>query len=143
MERKASARWNGDLKTGKGHLSTESGTLQDTAFSFNTRFEDGKGTNPEELLGAALAGCFSMALNNNLKMAGQNVDEVVTDAKVVMGKVDDRPTITNIHLQVRCKASGLDESTLNEFVKKTHEGCIVRRALTPEVTVEARLLQEA
>ncbi len=143
MIRKASARWNGDLKTGKGHLTTESGTLKETPFSFNTRFEDGHGTNPEELIGAALAGCFSMALNNNMKLAGHNVEEVITDAKVTMEKVDDKLTINLIHLDVRSRVPGIDEATYEEFIKKTHEGCIVRRALNAKVTVDARLMQTA
>jgi osmotically inducible protein OsmC len=143
MIRKASARWTGDLKTGKGQLTTESGTLKDTPFSFHTRFEDGNGTNPEELLGAALAGCFSMALNNNMKMAGHNVEEVVADAKVTMEKVEDKQTITTVHLDVRSRVPGIDQNTYNEFVQKTHEGCIIRRALTAKVIVDAKLLQEA
>jgi lipoyl-dependent peroxiredoxin len=141
MIRKASAKWTGDLKTGIGHLTSQSGTLNDTPFSFHTRFEDGVGTNPEELLGAALAGCYSMALNNNMRLAGHSVEHVETHAALTMEKVDEKLTISTIHLEVQASVNGMDENTFNDFLEKTREGCIVRRALTSNVTVSGRLQQ--
>lgn len=142
IERKASARWNGDLKQGKGALSTQSGTLRDTQYSFGTRFENGTGTNPEELIGAALAGCFSMALSSALANAGHSPEEVKTEAKVSLDKVDDKMTITTIHLETTGKVAGIDENSFNEFAEKTRDGCIIGRALKAKITVNAKLLQE-
>jgi lipoyl-dependent peroxiredoxin len=142
MERKASARWNGDLKQGKGIMSTESGTLKDTPYAFSSRFESGTGTNPEELIGAALAGCFSMALSASLANAGHHPEQVSTEAKVSLEKVGDKTTITKIHLETTGRVGGVDEAKFNDFVEQTREGCIISRALTAEITVKARLLQE-
>ncbi len=143
MERKASARWNGDLKQGKGVLSTESGTLSDTQYAFSSRFENGKGTNPEELIGAALAGCFSMALSNALASAGHEPKEVKTEARVTLEKVEEKMSITTIHLNTTGRVPGLDQATFDSMVEKTREGCIISRALTAKIVVEAKLLQEA
>lgn len=141
IERKASARWNGDLKQGKGTLSTQSGALRDTQYSFGTRFESGTGTNPEELIGAALAGCFSMALSSALANAGHTPEEVKTEAKVSLDKVDDKMSITAIHLETTGQVGGIDESGFNDIVEKTRSSCIVSRALTAKITVNAKLLQ--
>src|SRR5258707_9129908 len=98
MQRKASAVWQGNLKAGKGTISTQSGVLKDTAYSFSTRFEDGKGTNPEELIAAAHAGCFSMALSAELGKAGLTADSIDTNAELTMEKTEAGFTITAIHL---------------------------------------------
>ncbi len=142
INRKANARWNGDLKKGNGVLSTESGTLKEAQYSFGTRFENGTGTNPEELIGAALAGCFSMALSASLANAGHSPEEVRTEAIVSLEMVGDKRSITKILLETTGKVSGIDENQFNEFVEKTRESCIISRALTAKITVNARLLQE-
>ena len=97
MQRKASAQWQGDLKTGKGNISTESGVLSKTQYSFSTRFENGVGTNPEELIGAAHAGCFSMALSGQLGGAGMTAESIDTTATVTMEKLDVGFTVTKVH----------------------------------------------
>lgn len=141
INRKASARWSGDLKQGKGSLSTGSGTLNDTQFAFGSRFESGTGTNPEELIGAALAGCFTMALSSSLSNAGHVPDEVRTEAKVSMDKVDDKMTITSIHLETTGRVAGVDQATFDDLVERTREGCIISRVLDTKITVNAKLLQ--
>ena len=143
MERKANARWKGDLKNGKGTLSTESGVLKDTSYAFSSRFENGSGTNPEELIGAALAGCYSMALSAALANAGHKPEDVRTDARVMLEKVDEKMTITKIQLDTQGRVPGLDSDTFNDFAEKTRESCIISRALTADISVQAKLLQEA
>src|SRR5471032_417796 len=111
MKRKALAVWKGDLKTGKGSISTESGTLKTTQYSFGTRFENGVGTNPEELIAAAHAGCFTMAFSAELEKAGHKANQVATTATVVLEFVDGAPTVTKIHLKSEAKVPGIDEET--------------------------------
>src|SRR5207342_1217556 len=106
MKRKASAEWQGGLKDGKGTISTDSGVLERTQYSFGTRFEDGKGTNPEELVAAAHAGCFSMALSNILGQAGMTAESIRTQATVTLEKVGDGFSITSSHLEVRARIPG-------------------------------------
>src|SRR5438128_4289863 len=106
MQRKGSAIWQGDLKTGKGTVSTDSGVLSETQYSFSTRFEDGKGTNPEELIAAAHAGCFSMALSAELGKAGLKPETIDTKATLTMEKTDAGFTITSVHLNVEVKMPG-------------------------------------
>ena len=142
LNRKASARWSGDLKQGKGSLSTGSGTLRDTQFGFNSRFESGTGTNPEELIGAALAGCFTMALSNSLSQAGHVPDEMKTEARVDLDKVNDKMTITTIHLETTGRVPGVDKEMFDELVERTREACIISRVLNTNITVNAKLLQE-
>ena len=142
INRNASASWSGELKQGKGTMSTGSGTLRDTQFGFGSRFESGTGTNPEELIGAALAGCFTMALSNSLSQAGHVPDEVKTEARVEMDKVGDKMTITAIHLETTGRVAGVDRSTFDDLVEKTREGCIISRVLNTKITVNAKLLQE-
>ncbi len=142
INRKASASWSGELKQGKGTMSTGSGTLRDTQFGFGSRFESGTGTNPEELIGAALAGCFTMALSNSLSQAGHVPDEVKTEARVEMDKVGDKMTITGIHLETTGRVAGVDRNTFDDLVEKTREGCIISRVLNTKITVNAKLLQE-
>src|SRR3989441_5789865 len=108
MQRKATAIWRGDLKSGKGSLSTESTVLKEAQYSFSTRFEDGIGTNPEELIAAAHAGCFSMALSGQLGKAGLTAQSIQTKASVKLEKVDDAFAITSVHLEVRARVPGAD-----------------------------------
>ena len=141
MKRKASAVWNGTLKEGKGNLSTESGALSKQAYSFSSRFEEGtgRGSNPEELLAAAEAGCFTMALNNDLTLAGHPPEEVRTEATAELGKVDGKPTITHMHLVTRGRVPGIDQATFQRFAEDTKSNCIVSRALNVQFTLDAKL----
>src|SRR2546427_12936421 len=109
MKRKASAVWRGGLKDGKGTISCESGVLKETQYSFSTRFEDGIGTNPEELIAAAHAGCFSMALSGQLGNAGMTAESINTTASVTLEKTDAGFTITFVHLDVTAKIPGADQ----------------------------------
>ncbi|PEN15241.1 peroxiredoxin [Longibacter salinarum] len=138
--RKADAKWEGDLQNGKGHMSVESGAFS-SAFSFHSRFEDGEATNPEELIGAALAGCFSMALSNILAEAGHTPDRVETTADVTLEILDDGgPTITTIHLTTVGSVPGLDADAFQEFAAKAKAGCPASKALAgPNVTLDATL----
>src|SRR6187551_420207 len=110
MKRSASAAWQGDLKSGKGLVSTDSGVLTNQQYSFGTRFEDGKGTNPEELIAAAHAGCFSMALSGQLGNAGMTAESIRTSATVTLEKTDAGFTVTSVHLDVTAKIPGADKA---------------------------------
>lgn len=141
MDRSASAVWRGGLKDGKGTLSTESGVLQETAYSFRTRFENEKGTNPEELIAAAHAGCFTMALSAQLTDAGMRPESLETTAVVTMEKTDDGPTITKIHLTTRAKVPNIEKEKFDELAKKAKEGCPVSRVLkAAEISLDAQLV---
>jgi len=142
--RTAEATWNGDLPSGKGHMSVESGAFEG-AFSFHSRFEDGDATNPEELIGAAHAGCYSMALSNMLAEAGHAPDSVETTAKVTLEMLDDGgPTITKIHLTTEGVVPGLDADGFQEFAEKAKVGCPVSKALAgPSITLDATLTDNA
>ena len=122
MDRSASAVWHGGLKDGKGTLSTQSTTLKDAQYSFSTRFENGVGTNPEELIAAAHAGCFTMALSGQLSSADLTSDTLETTAVVTMEKTDDGPTITKIHLTTRAKVPNAEKEKFDELAKKAKEG---------------------
>jgi lipoyl-dependent peroxiredoxin len=139
MNRKASAIWNGSLKEGKGSISTDSGVLQDTQYSFSTRFEDGKGTNPEELIAAAHAGCFSMALSGQLTTAGHPPDSIHTTANLTMEKTDAGFTVTKIHLDVTAKVPGIDEAGFTTAANNAKAGCPISRLLNAEITMTATL----
>jgi osmotically inducible protein OsmC len=139
MKRKASAVWNGGLKDGKGRISTASGVLSDTQYSFSTRFENGVGTNPEELIAAAHAGCFSMALSGQLTNAGHTADRIDTTATVTMEKTDAGFTVTNVHLEVRARVPGIDAQGFDALANKAKTGCPISRLLNAEITMEARL----
>jgi osmotically inducible protein OsmC len=141
MKRKASAVWRGGLKDGKGTISSESGVLKETQYSFSTRFENGLGTNPEELIGAAHAACFSMALSAALERAGTPVESVQTNATVTLRLVDGTPTITKIELVTRGRVPGIDEATFVKEAEGAKVNCPVSRALAsvPEITLEASL----
>ncbi len=141
MDRSASAVWHGGLKDGKGTLSTQSGTLNETQYSFSTRFENGVGTNPEELIAAAHAGCFTMALSAQLTDAQMVPDTLDTTAVVTMEKTDDGPTITRIHLVTRAKVPGAEKEKFDELAKKAKEGCPISRLLqAAEISLDAKLV---
>ena len=141
MERKASAVWQGDLKSGKGSISTASGVLSKTQYSFGTRFEQGVGTNPEELIAAAHAGCFSMALAAGLGKGGFNPESVRTTAKVHLEKQDAGFAITRIELDTEAKVPGIDNAKFQEFADGAKKGCPVSKALAgAQISLNARLL---
>ena len=142
MQRKASAVWQGDLKTGKGSISTDSGTLKQTQYSFSTRFENGVGTNPEELLGAAHAGCFSMALSGQFTEAGLVPETIETTAQVTLELLKDGgPTITKIHLTTKVKAPGVDQAKFDELTHNAKIGCPLSKVLkAAEITLDASLV---
>ncbi|HTK02420.1 MAG TPA: OsmC family protein [Bordetella sp.] len=139
MKRKASAVWKGDLKSGTGTISTESGALSSAPYGFNTRFGDAKGTNPEELLGAAHAGCFSMALSNILGEAGMKADSIQTEAAVTLDKADGGFAITAVHLTVVARIPGADSKAFEEAASKAKAGCPVSKVLNATITMDARL----
>ncbi|HYN20134.1 MAG TPA: OsmC family protein [Thermoanaerobaculia bacterium] len=137
--RKANAVWEGDLKGGNGKISLGSGAFEGR-YSFGSRFEEAGGTNPEELLGAAEAGCFSMALSAALGRAGHSPKRVATSAKVHLDKVGEGLSITKLELDCEGEVPGLDDATFQDFATKAKETCIVSRALgAVEITLEARL----
>lgn len=139
MLRKASAEWNGTIKEGKGAISTESGVLKDTQYSFSTRFEDGVGTNPEELIGAAHAGCFSMALSGQLTNAGFDPEYIKTTAAVRLEKLDSGFAITKIHLEVNAKVPNATEDDLQTCAANAKAGCPVSKLFNAEITMDATL----
>jgi len=139
MKRKASAVWKGGLKDGKGTISTESGVLSDTQYSFSTRFEQGIGTNPEELIGAAHAGCFSMALSGQLANAGLTAESINTSAIITMEKTDAGFTVTESHLDVRAKIPGATNEAFQKAAADAKAGCPISRLLNAKVTMEAVL----
>src|SRR3977135_2695082 len=132
MDRKASAMWTGGLKDGKGTLSTDSGALKQTQYSFSTRFENGVGTNPEELLAAAHAGCFTMALSGQLGKAGLTAEKLETTAVVTLEKVGDAFTITKSHLELVARVPGADQEKFDAAVKAAETGCPVSRLFKAE-----------
>jgi osmotically inducible protein OsmC len=127
------------LRDGKGAISTESKVLDGTQYSFSTRFEDGKGTNPEELIAAAHAGCFSMALSKQLEDTGMKADEIRTTASVRLEKTDAGFTITKVHLDVSARIPGGEQSAFETAAKNAKAGCPVSRVLNAEITMDARL----
>jgi len=136
--RTADAEWKGDLRSGTGTFRAESGALEGK-YSFSTRFEEEKGSNPEELIGAALAGCFSMALSKQIADAGGAPESIRTTARVHLEKGDEGFSITRIDLRTRVRASGLDEATFQEKAQATKSSCPVSRALRAEIRLEAEL----
>lgn len=139
MNRKATAIWNGGLKDGKGTISTESGALKQTQYSFGTRFENGAGTNPEELIAAAHAGCFSMALSGQLAGAGLTAEKIETTATVSLEKLAEGWTINKIHLDVAARIPGADKGKFDAAAAAAKAGCPISRLLKAEITMEARL----
>src|SRR3990170_6087865 len=130
MKRKASAVWKGGLKDGKGTVSTESGVLSQAQYSFGTRFESGKGTNPEELIAAAHAGCFSMALSAELGKSGIAPEKIETSAAVSLEKLDSGWTVTQVHLDVRAKIPGAAKAAFEAAADTAKKNCPISRLLT-------------
>ncbi|MEP6802419.1 MAG: OsmC family protein [Acidobacteriota bacterium] len=139
MKRKGSAEWNGDLKTGKGTVSTESGMLSATPYSFTTRFENGKGTNPEELIAAAHAGCFTMALSAELGKAALVAESLRTSATVTLDKLEGGWSVTESHLEVVAKIPGASEGAFQTAAHAAETGCPISRLLKAKITLDARL----
>jgi osmotically inducible protein OsmC len=139
MKRKGSAVWRGGLKDGKGVVSTDSGVLSNTQYSFSTRFEDGKGTNPEELIAAAHAGCFSMALSAQLGGAGITPEQIQTTATVSLDKTDGGFAITAIHLDVFAKIPGGNKQAFDTAANNAKTGCPVSKVLNATITMDTRL----
>ena len=142
MQRKASAVWKGGLKDGRGTVSTDSGVLRDTAYSFSTRFENQPGTNPEELIAAAHAGCFSMALSGQLGGMGMTADSIETTTTLTMEKTDAGFTITAIHLDVKARIPNGDRAKFEEAANNAKKGCPVSRVLNANITMNATLAAE-
>jgi osmotically inducible protein OsmC len=139
MKRKGSAVWQGGLKDGKGVVSTDSGVLSNTQYSFSTRFEDGKGTNPEELIAAAHAGCFSMALSAQLGGAGITPEQIQTTATVSLDKTDGGFAITAIHLDVSAKIPGGNKQAFETAANNAKTGCPVSKVLNATITMDTRV----
>ena len=139
MKRSASAMWNGDLKTGKGTLSTDSGVLANTRYSFATRFENGKGTNPEELIAAAHAGCFAMALSAQLGEAGLVAQSINTKATVTLEKTDGGFTITAVHLALTARIPGASQQAFDTAAEAAKKGCPVSKLLNAAITLDKKL----
>ena len=139
MQRKGSALWTGGLKDGKGTVSTESGALQELQYSFGSRFESGVGTNPEELLAAAHAGCFSMALSGQLGAVNLKAESIRTTATVTMEKTDAGFTITKVHLDLTAKVPGVDQAAFETAANNAKAGCPVSRLFKAEITMSATL----
>ena len=140
MKKTATAAWSGDLKTGKGTISTQSGALKSQPYGFNTRFGDTPGTNPEELLGAAHAGCFTMALSNILGEAGMVAQSLDTKAEVTLDKVDDGFSITAVHLTTKARIPGADKAAFEQAANKAKEGCPISKVLNARITLDAQLV---
>ena len=139
MESKASAVWKGSLKGGSGAISSKSGTLSDTAYTFATRFEGRAGTNPEELVAAAHAGCFSMALSAQLGEAGLTPDHVTTSATVTLEMLDGGPTVTKIHLEVTARVPGASQSAFDTAANNAKTGCPISKLMNAAITMNAVL----
>ena len=141
MKRNASAEWKGGLKDGTGTISSDSGVLANTQYSFSTRFENGKGTNPEELIAAAHAGCFSMALSAQLGTMGLTAERIATTAAVSLDKVGDGFAITAVHLTVKAKVPGADAPQFQTAANNAKAGCPVSKVLNATITMDAVLEQ--
>lgn len=139
MKKSGSAVWKGDLKTGEGMISTETGVLRDAPYGFKARFEDGPGTNPEELIGAAHAACFSMALSMILGENGLTAERIATKADVTLEKQDDGFAITKVHLKLNAKIPGTDDKAFQEIAKKAKSGCPVSKLFNATITLDASL----
>ena len=139
MQRKGSAMWQGDLKSGKGTVTTDSGVLSQTPYSFTTRFENGKGTNPEELIAAAHAGCFTMALSAQLGNAGLTPEKLETTATVTFDKLEAGWTVTNILLNVKGKVPKADVAAWDKAAQAAKTGWPISRLLNATITMDAKL----
>jgi osmotically inducible protein OsmC len=140
MQRKASARWQGTAKEGSGSITTQSGTLKDTPYSFVARFGDGKGTNPEELIAAAHAGCFTMALSFMLNGAGFTAEAIDTEAALTLDQVSGNWTVTAIHLTTRARVPGIDAAKFAEVAGNAKANCPISRVLNATITMDAKLV---
>ena len=140
MDRSASALWKGNLKEGTGSISTQSGTLKNTQYSFKTRFADGVGTNPEELIAASHAGCFTMAFSAQLTEAGFTADSIETTAVVTLDLHGDAPTITKSALTMKAKIPNIDKAKFDELAHNAETGCPISRVLKATITLDATLL---
>lgn len=139
MIRTATAVWNGSGKTGKGYLTTQSTTLNNTQYSFNSRFESGAGTNPEELIASAHAGCFAMAFSFMLGGAGFEPEKITTNAELTLDFKDNTWTVTNINLNVVAKVPGIDNKTFMETAENAKKNCPISRLLNTNITMSAKL----
>jgi len=141
MKKFGKAVWRGGIKEGKGTISTESGALKEYPYGFSSRFEGKPGTNPEELIGAAHAGCFAMALSLILGEAKLTAEQMDAKAEVTLDKVDDGFSITSVHLTLRVKISGVDEAKFVELANKAKSGCPVSKLIKAAITLDAALIQ--
>jgi len=139
MKKTASVEWKGGLKDGKGSITTETGVLRDAPYGFRSRFEDGPGTNPEELLAAAHAACFSMALSLMLGQANLTADYIRTKAEVTLDKVGDGFAITSSHLIVNAKVPGADAATFDSIANQAKAGCPLSKVINAKITMDATL----
>lgn len=135
MRRKATAVWHGTIKEGNGHLTTKSGTLKEQQYSFNSRFAEGVGTNPEELIAAAHSGCFTMKLSGNLTEAGFNPERLETECTITL----ENGTITSSHLEVNAKVAGIEKDKFEELVRDAEKNCPVSRLLKADISVTSKL----
>jgi lipoyl-dependent peroxiredoxin len=140
MKRTGSAEWHGDLKSGKGTVSSGSGVLNRTQYSFQTRFEDGAGTNPEELLAAAHAGCFSMALSAQLAQAGLTAESIETTCTITLEKQPEGFAITESHLDLKARVPGAAQDAFEKAVQAAKTGCPVSKLFRANVTLNSQLL---
>lgn len=139
MKHKGSAVWTGDLKTGKGAISTESGALSSQPYGFNTRFGDEKGTNPEELIGAAHAACFSMALSNELSKAGVTGPKIETSSTIELKQQDGGFAITAAHLDTRITAKGADKAAIQKAAETAEKNCPVSKLLRADISMDTNI----
>lgn len=139
MQKWGSAGWQGGIKDGQGVISSQTGVLKEAPYGFKSRFEDGPGTNPEELLGAAHAGCFSMALSGLLNAAGLTADKIETKSTITLDKDGDGFTITKAHLTVKAKVPGTDQAGFEAIAKQAEQGCPVSKVLKATITMDATL----
>ena len=139
MKRSAQAQWQGDLKSGTGTISTASGTLASTPYSFHSRFEQGKGTNPEELLAAAHAGCFTMALSSQLTQAGLKAVRLETTCTITLEQKDGSFAITESHLELKAKIPGATQEAFDKATKAAETGCPVSKLYNTKITLDAHL----
>jgi len=139
IKRHASANWQGSGKDGKGSLTTQSATLKDTAYSFNTRFGDGKGTNPEELIAAAHAGCFTMALSNQLAQAGLKAESLETNCTITLEQKDGGFAITESRLELKARVPGATQEAFDKATQAAKAGCPVSKLYNTNITLDAKL----
>jgi osmotically inducible protein OsmC len=139
MQRKASAHWSGGLKDGKGTVTTDSGVLKETQYSFSTRFENGPGTNPEDLIAAAHAGCFAMALSAQLGEAGMRAESIDVTATVTLDRVEGGFAVTASHLDLRAKIAGADQAKFDTAANNAKSGCPISMLLTAKITLDSTL----